>query len=571
MPMSQGKLTVYNSKTRRLIPIEEIIEDVRGEKGLQGPQGVQGERGPQGPKGDKGDTGEQGIQGVQGPKGEGLRIDLTIDSVSELETNPAVQTLPYGSLILIADPNDVDQIDNGKVYVVHDNGPVYSFSMAGKEGLQGEQGIQGIQGIKGDKGDKGDVGERGEQGLQGPQGPEGLGGERGEQGSQGIQGVKGDKGDRGDKGDAGPAGDQGVRGLQGLQGPIGPKGDTGLQGIQGIQGIQGPKGDTGNGFAIAKVYPSIDAMNANFSGTDTKRNDFVLINSSDEDNGKLFVKTATSFQFQSQLTGVKGDKGDTGPQGIQGPQGERGIDGPKGDTGAQGPQGNLGPTGPRGVQGERGPQGPQGEKGELGRIRILRTITGTSRLDAEGRLPLTSEVNDAIWIDAPDYRALYIFSEDPAVVAEPTWIIGPNLKGSQGSQGPQGVQGAKGEKGAKGDTGAAGKDGVLPSPTTVTVPSVSNLGSISQNRGYVIGPIKNLGFQLEFIKNVTLDASSLHNVFNLPSDLTPISNHYFKTVLSDGRNVAIQVLTSGAVNVRIEGSAFTPITSIYMNISFTYV
>lgn len=204
MTVSKGKVLVWSNKSRRMISIGDIIEGVKGEKGLQGPQGVQGERGPIGPKGDKGDTGEQGVQGVQGLQGEGLRIDLTIDSVSELETNPAVQTLPHGSLILIADPNDVDQIDNGKVYVVHDNGPVYSFSMAGKEGLQGEQGIQGVQGVKGDKGDKGDVGERGEQGLQGPQGPEGLKGERGEQGTQGIQGVQGAKGDKGDKGDDAP-------------------------------------------------------------------------------------------------------------------------------------------------------------------------------------------------------------------------------------------------------------------------------------------------------------------------------------------------------------------------------
>lgn len=72
-----------------------------------------------------------------------------------METNPVVQTLPHGSLILIADPNDVEQEDNGKVYVVHEDGPIFSFSMAGKEGLRGEQGPQGVQGFQGERGEKG--------------------------------------------------------------------------------------------------------------------------------------------------------------------------------------------------------------------------------------------------------------------------------------------------------------------------------------------------------------------------------------------------------------------------------
>ena len=69
-----------------------------------------------------------------------------------------------------------------------------------------------------------------------------------------------------------------------------------------------------------------------------------------------------------------------------------------------------------------------------------------------------------------------------------------------------------------------------------------------------------------------LAADSVNTVFNLPAALIPISDHYFKTVLSDGRNVAIQVLTTGAVNVCIDGyTPFTPAVSVYMNVSFTYV
>ena len=138
--------------------------------------------------------------------------------------------------------------------------------------------------------------------------------------------------------------------------------------------------------------------------------------------------------------------------------------------------------------------------------------------------------------------------------------------------GATGQQGLTGQQGPKGDKGDKGADGVLPATVTSTIPNTSTLGNMTQNRGYVVGPIKNFGFQLEFKKNVTLTAGSVSTIFTLPNDMLPIANHYFKTVLSDGRNVALQVLTTGAVNVRIEGTtSFTPTVSVYMNISFTYV
>lgn len=168
-------------------------------------------------------------------------------------------------------------------------------------------------------------------GPQGPQGPPGPKGEKGDTGSQGPQGAQGPQG---------PAGSQGAQGIQGIAGP---------QGERGPEGPQGPKGDMGNGFSIKKVYTSIAEMNADFSNNDVEVNDFVLINSTDEDNGKLFVKTDSAYVFQSQLTGVKGDKGDPG---IQGPQGPQGLTGPQG------------PQGPRGLQGIQGAQGIAGPKGE---------------------------------------------------------------------------------------------------------------------------------------------------------------------------------------------------------------
>lgn len=325
----------------------------------------------------------------------------------------------------------------------------------------------------------------------------GLQGEQGIQGSQGEQGLQGPKGDKGDKGD------QGETGLQGPQGP------------QGVAGVEGPKGDTGNGFSLAKVYDSVLQMQADHANPEIPLHSFVLINSEDADNGKLYVKDETQYSYQAQLAGVKGDNGDRGPQGIQGLTGSQGAQGLRGPQGLQGPQGDRGLQGLQGLTGPQGVAGPQGVRGEKGD------------------------------------------------------------KGDTGEAGPRGIQGLtglQGVPGVQGLQGPRGEDGVISPPVAATIPSTSTLGTMSQNRGYAIGPIKNFNFQLEFKNNVTLAAGSVSNIFNLPSALIPISNHYFKTVLSDGRNVAIQVLTTGAVNVRIEGATpFTPTVSVYMNVSFTYV
>lgn len=185
--------------------------------------------------------------------------------------------------------------------------------------------IEVPEGTKGDKGDKGDQGEKGEQGL------------------QGVQGVKGDKGDQGEQGVAG---------------------EKGSQGTQGVQGVQGIKGDTGNGFSLAKTYPSVDTMNADFSNPDIEIHSFVLIDSDDLDNGKLYVKNETEYSFQSQLSGVKGDKGDTGVQGVQGVAGAQGARGIQGLQGLQGVQGERGIQGIQGIKGDTGAKGDKGDRGE---------------------------------------------------------------------------------------------------------------------------------------------------------------------------------------------------------------
>lgn len=215
-------------------------------------------------------------------------------------------------------------------------------------------------GGQGEKGDKGDPGEPG------PQGEKGDKGDPGEQGPQGIQGEKGDPGEAatieigtvtvgsvasvtnsGTDSAAifdfvipeGPKGDQGPQGIPGIQGPEGPK---------GLKGDQGEKGERGDAFTISKVYSSIDEMNDDFVGTDVLTGQFVIISTSDlseVDNGKVFVKGESSYNFIVDMASFDV---------IQGPQGEKGE---KGDTGQEGPQG---------IQGEQGLQGEPGPKGESG-------------------------------------------------------------------------------------------------------------------------------------------------------------------------------------------------------------
>lgn len=156
------------------------------------------------------------------------------------------------------------------------------------------------------------------------------------------------------------------------------KGPQGAQGIQGIQGIQGPQGAKGDPFAIAKVYASVAAMNADFSGTSVKAGQFVMIdtgNVENADNSKLYVKGASAFTFITDLSGAKG---------IQGPQGIQGIQGPKGDTGATGATGSTGPQGAAGAKGATGATGPQGAQGVQG----AKGDTGAK--GADGQTPMLS-------------------------------------------------------------------------------------------------------------------------------------------------------------------------------------
>ena len=358
-------------------------------------------------------------------------------------------------------------------------------------------------------------GETGERGLQGPQGIQGPKGEQGVQGPKGDTGLQGEKGLKGDKGDTG------------LQGPKGDKGDTGAQGLQGPQGIKGDKGDKGdqgNPFVIKKSYASISDMNKDFSNSALSLYDFVIINSSinDEDNSKLFMKGEKSFEFVTDLsgaTGIQGPKGDKGEQGIQGiqgevgPQGQKGDKGdqgitptikvgtvttsnpgtnvsvtaqtsgttttfnfsiPKGETGAQGIQGAVGPKGETGAQGPQGLKGETGDKGEKGDKGDKGDIGLTGPQGPKGDIGLTGATGVSMrlkgaWSSSISYvnNSSYI---DLVTANGNTYACKVSHTNQSvtnttywelvAKKGDQGIQGEKGLKGDKGETGAQGPQGI---------------------------------------------------------------------------------------------------------------
>lgn len=253
------------------------------------------------------------------------------------------------------------------------------FTQEQLEALKGPKGDKGEQGPVGPKGDAGPAGPKGDTGLQGltgpigPIGPTGPIGPAGPIGPKGDNGERGETGPKGEQGDVGPVGPQGLQGIQGIKGEIGPQGPRGIQGERGPigpigpTGLQGPRGERGEPFKISSIQPSVSTMNQNVNSF--AENSLVMVRSNDADNGKVFVKTGTSLEYLTTMSGVKGDKGDIGPQGPigpTGPQGPRGVAGPQGLQGNAGPQGLQGIAGPKGDTGERGPQGPTGPAGPKG-------------------------------------------------------------------------------------------------------------------------------------------------------------------------------------------------------------
>ena len=149
-----------------------------------------------------------------------------------------------------------------------------------------------------------------------------------------------------------------------------PKGDKGDKGDQGLQGPQGPVGAP---FQVKKIYDSVEAMNADYSGSDVAIGEFVLIDTGDvqdPDNSKLYVKGPAQYDFVTDLSGA---------QGIQGPQGTPGTPAGFGnitatvDSTTGTPQVSVQADGPNtaknisfsftGLKGEKGEKGDPGQDG----------------------------------------------------------------------------------------------------------------------------------------------------------------------------------------------------------------
>ena len=319
-------------------------------------------------------------------------------------------------------------------------------SSTGEGGIAGPAGPAGPQGPAGAKGEQGPVGPKGDQGIQGLQGPQGVPGEKGE------------------RGEAGPQGPQGLQGLQGIQGPVGPIGP------------QGPKGDTGAPFAIKKTYVSIEAMNADYSNEEIKEGEFVIINTgnvSDEDNGKLFIKGTTKFDFLVDLSGIQGIQGPKGDTGLQGERGEQGPAGQNGAPGLQGPIGPAGPQGERGLTGEQGIPGPKGETGAPGPQGIQGQKGEAFRYEdfTEGQLEALKGPQGPAGAIGPQGPKGDAFTYNDFTQDQLNALKGP--KGDKGEQGdvgpagPAGIQGPQGVPGEKGETGLQGPAG----PTGLTGPA----------------------------------------------------------------------------------------------------
>lgn len=142
--------------------------------------------------------------------------------------------------------------------------------------------------------------------------------------------------------------------------------------------IKGDKGDKGDPFNIAKIYPSVEEMNADYSADDVAVGSFVLIQTDsveDSDNAKLYVKGTSKYEYLTDLSGAQGLQGPQGEQGIQGLQGEQGIQGP---TGPQGETGNS-------IFYYTGPQFPNSD--------LIETSINPTSIITSGR---TLQINDLI-------------------------------------------------------------------------------------------------------------------------------------------------------------------------------
>ena len=107
-----------------------------------------------------------------------------------------------------------------------------------------------------------------------------------------------------------------------LKGDKGEKGDRGDPGPAGPQGVQGERGEP---FAVARVYPSVAAMEAGYATDGVSVGAFVVIDTGsadDEENARVYMKGMTAYEYLTDLSGARGMQGPQGVQGLQGVAGK---------------------------------------------------------------------------------------------------------------------------------------------------------------------------------------------------------------------------------------------------------
>lgn len=317
------------------------------------------------------------------------------------------------------------------------------------------------------------------------------------QGPKGDTGAKGDTGEKGEKGDTGnPADIAQVNVSVDNQYLASPTATATVSGPSEGKVInfefKGIRGEPGAPGTYSKTYSSVEEMNNSYATDGLAVGALVIINDNTEgsqDNGSVYIKGDSSYQFVANLQGNIGPKGDKGDKGEQGngissivKQGTSGlvdtylITFTDGSTftyevinGAVGKDGKT-PTidigeittlasGSNATVTNSGtntalilnfglPRGGTGPKGDTGATPILQSII-VEMLDSDASPNAT-------------------FTE----TSQGSGIYNMNLKLPRGIQGPQGPQG---ETGLKGDTGATGPAGANGATFTPSVDASGNL------------------------------------------------------------------------------------------------